>query len=83
MTSFQEGFDDSSETRCANGVSAINKLNNRSNDSFLGEQKNNNVNDEKNDTTSNATFTDGKNTSSDEKIKRQNDKHGKCGNFCY
>ena len=71
MSSFQEGFDDSSATRCANGVSAINKLNGYSNDSL--KEQNENINSEENDMSSNATITD-------RKIQQQNDKapHGKC-----
>ncbi|RIA89893.1 hypothetical protein C1645_738279 [Glomus cerebriforme] len=75
---FQEGFDYSSATRCADGVSAINK----SNDS-LEEQKNINIDDAENDMSkstcsSSVTITpistDGKNTSSNEKFLQLNDK---------
>jgi hypothetical protein len=74
MSSFQEEFDDSSATRCANGVSAINK----SNDS-LEEQKNDNIDDVENKMTrtcsSNVTITPTeKNISSNEKIQQRNDK---------
>jgi hypothetical protein len=75
MFSFQEEFDDSSATRCANGVSAIKK----SNDS-LEEQKNNNIDDMENNMTKILpTSTDEKDISSNEKIQQQNDKalHGK------
>ncbi|GBC03477.1 hypothetical protein RclHR1_05140011 [Rhizophagus clarus] len=69
MFSFQEGFDDSSATRCANGVSAFNK----SNDS-LEEQKNN-IDDMKNNMTKVLpTSTDEKDILSNEKIQQQNDK---------
>ncbi|PKC13929.1 hypothetical protein RhiirA5_351007 [Rhizophagus irregularis] len=68
MFPFQEEFDDSSATRCANGVSAINK----SNDS-LEEQKNNKIDDMENNMTTNLpTSTDEKEISSNEKIQQQN-----------
>lgn len=70
MFPFQEEFDDSSATRCANGVSAINK----SNDS-LEEQKNNKIDDMENNMTKNLPIsTDEKEISSNEKIQQQNDK---------
>uniref|UniRef100_A0A1D1XWI3 Uncharacterized protein n=1 Tax=Anthurium amnicola TaxID=1678845 RepID=A0A1D1XWI3_9ARAE len=74
MSLFQEGFDDSSATRCANGVSAINK----SNDS-LEEQINDNIDDMKNKITKSTYSSDvnitpaEKGISSNEKI-QQNDK---------
>lgn len=70
MFSIQEGFDDSSATRCANGVSAINK----SNDS-LEEQNNIKIDDMESNMTKNlSTSTGEKDISSNEKIQQQNDK---------
>lgn len=73
MSPLREGFDDSSETRCANSVSATNNLNNHSNDSL---KERNNSNDTGNDITRNKSSSNAttKTTSPDEKIQQHDDK---------